>query len=201
MLRAGLVELSVSIFEFLDFSSFLSVWYWVLVLITWALIGHFTMGVPFDAVMRAERKGGEFAEDCDALAQVQARRIARFMRVGGVVVAGLVAFALAVLATLGFWRGVEFARALFMLAAPVAFVLAKGAGLAMQVSEGGLTGAELRQRIVRRRYWDQVIGILTITVIAGISGLSAASEGFRRETGAGLGDVLKTLLAEMLPAL
>jgi hypothetical protein len=148
----------LTIFDFLNYDAFLSVWYWALVILIWTVISHHTIGVPFDLVQRAARLGGQHAEDCDELAMIHARRIVGAVGTAGPLIAGAAMFLLTVLATLGFWLGQEMARAVFMILAPASLAAALGARLAGTVLNQALQGEDLRNALARRRRWDQVIG-------------------------------------------
>ena len=186
----------MTIFEFLDYDTFLSVWYWALVIIAWSLTCHYTMGVPFDVVVRANRLGGQHARDCDQLALIHARRIDTVLRRGGPIIVGFAAFLLVSLATLGFWFGYEIATAFFMILAPVGLVSALGARLSGRVLARSLAGESLRRMISRRRFWDQVIGVIAICITALITGWHAVSAELQATNGVALRDVVQSLLAD-----
>ena len=50
------------------------------------------LGVPFDLVLRARRKGGQAVEDLEAMARVNVNRILYITHVSGLWIAGFVAF-------------------------------------------------------------------------------------------------------------
>jgi hypothetical protein len=189
------MEFVLAVFEFLDYGAFLSVWYWALVILAWALTCHYTMGVPYDVVVRADRLGGQHAADCDQLAMIHARRITNVMKRGGVFIVGAAAFTAASLATLGFWFGYEVAAAFFLILVPVGLVAALGARLSGKVLAQAVTGENLRKLISRRRFWDQVIGVLAICVTALFTGWHAVSDSLQASDGVDLGDVFMSLLA------
>ncbi len=186
----------LSIFEFLDYDTFLSIWYWALVIISWSLTCHYTLGVPFDVVVRADRMGGQYAQDCDQLALIHARRIDTVLRRGGPFIAGFSAFVLVSLATLGFWFGYDIATALFMIGAPIGLAGILGARLSLRVLVGMISGEQLRRMIAKRRFWDQVIGVCAIFITALISAWHALSAELQAKNGTGLYEVFQSLLAD-----
>lgn len=149
--------------QLIDTNSFWSLWYWALVVITWSMSSHWIIGVPYDAVVRAERQGGVFAEHLEALVDINIHRLLYYFRRGGVFFAAFVGFVLSVLATLGFYLGNEVAMAFFMLVAPVSLVMAFSVRFAFRAQQENWRGAELRKRIRWRRFWTQVIGMLAIS--------------------------------------
>ncbi len=186
----------MAIFEFIDYDTFLSLWYWVLVIVAWSLTCHYTMGVPFDVVVRADRHGGQHTDDCDQLAMIHARRIATVLRKGGVFFVAFVAFLLASLATLGFWFDYQVASAFFLILAPICVVSIFGARLSLRVLAGNVTGDPLRRMITRRRFWDQVIGVCAIAVTALVTGWHAVAADFEALNGITLGQALLKALAD-----
>jgi len=142
--------------------SFSSIWYWIFTGIAWSMTCHYTLGVPHDMLVRAHAKGGKYAEDAEALAALHTRRLTELFGKGGTFVVAAVAFLLAMVATFGFFYGYELAQAAFMLLAPLTIVQIYMVRLAFRVSEQGLVGADLRKALSRRRFWNQVIGLISI---------------------------------------
>lgn len=54
--------------DFIDFSTFSSIWYWLFLALAWSSRTHWTIGAPFDAVIRADKRGGKWEDDLDAAA-------------------------------------------------------------------------------------------------------------------------------------
>ena len=147
---------------FIRFDGFFSIWYWLITSVVWSATCHWTIGVPYDAIVRADRDPERFAEDVDLLATVNARRVAYLMSGGGFVITGGAFFVLAVLATFSFGYDYELAHALFMLMAPLFFVTALNIRLGLHVEKAKPRGQTLRKMLVRRRFWNQVIGLSAI---------------------------------------
>ena len=127
--------------------SFSSIWYWIFTGIAWSMTCHYTLGVPHDMLVRAHSKGGTHADDAEALAAMQVRRLTNLFSKGGTFVVAVVAFLLAMVATFGFYYGYELAQASFMLLAPLVLVQIYMVRLAFRVKERGLVGAQLRKAL------------------------------------------------------
>jgi len=152
----------------ISFNSFSSIWYWIITSIAWSLTCHVTMGVPYDMLTRAGRSGGQVAQDVDVLAQVHARRLAGFFEgsTTRIVFVMVITFLLAVLGTFGFYYAYELAAAMFMLIGPLILVQALSLRLSFRVRDLGLQGEELRAALLKRRFWNQVIGLVSIMASA-----------------------------------
>lgn len=160
MIRPRKVEM-YAVFQPLSASSFFSIWYWALSVSLWTLICLRTLGVPHDMLLRAGRLP-EVAERVDLLAHIAAERAVGVMAIAGAPLAGLVGFALAMLAGIGFHAGVELAQALFALLFPLTLVGVAGLRLAWRVRRDGLRGEDLRGLLARRRMWNQTLAMLAL---------------------------------------
>jgi hypothetical protein len=147
--------------------TFGNVWYWIVTIAAWSAACHWTLGVPHDAVVRADHRGGLPAEQVEAIGQAAIARTTWMFRRAGVWIAGAGGFLIAVLATLGFGFGVEIARGAVLLLGPLAIVAAANVRLAFRLERAGASGAALRRALSRRRFWNQVIGLAAVTVAAG----------------------------------
>lgn len=155
--------------ELIDLNSFWNIWYWILTVVAWSMTAHFTMGIPHDCVQRAERHGGAWEEHCDALAIVYSTRLRYFVDKGGVFLAAIISFILAGLATIGFGFGSEIAQALFMLAFPLMIANTFTVRLAYRIERDELRGHALRVALARRRFFNQLIGLLAIIAQTGVA--------------------------------
>ena len=151
-------------FDFLDLSSFWSIWYWILTVVAWSMSSHWTIGVPFDMILLAERKGEEFAQGCETLTQINIDRLIYYFDKGGAFFSAFVAFFITAIGTMGFYFGSELFAALFLLVAPLTAVAAFSVRFAYKVRKFGWTGEELRRRMRWRRLWNQVIGMVSVTL-------------------------------------
>lgn len=156
-----------------EFDSFWNIWFWLIVVISWSMSTHWTMGVPYDAIQMANRKGGIWAEHCEQLAQANIHRYCYYGQTFGLYFAALISFLLAIIGTLGFWFRYEFAQAVFILIAPLIAVHVFSFSLALKAQRLELTGEALRQALSRRRFWNQVIGIASIMVTAAFAAIYA----------------------------
>lgn len=154
------------VFELIDMRSFSNLWYWIALAVFWSSISHFVLGVPFDMLLRARRHGGQAERDFEDMVRISIGRILDAVDRGGPFMAGVAAFVLCGLATLGFWYRVEFAQAVFLLAAPLVPVAWLTLHSARRIRETGERGEALRRRIQRTRVLVQAVGILSILITA-----------------------------------
>ena len=52
-----------SLFSTIDLRSFSNLWFWLMLAVAWSNVTHYVMGVPFDMVQRAKRKGLSIGTD------------------------------------------------------------------------------------------------------------------------------------------
>lgn len=163
-------------FALFRFDSFFSVWYWALTVVVWTLVCQRTLGVPHDMLVRARRLP-EVAARVDLLARIGAERVAGLAETLGAPLAALAGFGLAVLGALGFWEGVEAAKAAFLLLFPLSIVAVGALELARRVRAGELAGEALRRSLARRRAMNQTIAVIAI-LTAAVSALGHPPRGF-----------------------
>ena len=161
---AGRVDWYNNVFELIDMRSFSNLWYWISLAVVWSTASHWVLGVPYDMVTRAKRHGGEAETDLQALVRINTARLLYIAQVSGLWLMGIVCFLLTVLATLGFWYGIEFAQALFLILAPMSLVGALSVRAARRVSAGSGAGPELYRQLLRHRITTQGIGMLAIFI-------------------------------------
>lgn len=153
-----------SIFELIDLRSFSNLWFWIVLAVLWSTTSHWVLGVPFDMVARARRKGGDAAQDLHDLVGINTRRMLYIADVSGLWLIGFMAFTFTVLVVLGFVYRVEFAQAVFLLMAPMALVGALSLRTARRITELGLEGEDLYRRLSRHRVIVQAIGMVSIFI-------------------------------------
>jgi len=151
-----------SLFSSIDLRSFSNLWFWLMLAVAWSNVTHYVMGVPFDMVQRARRKGGEALADLELLAGIQARRRMQIFGAAGVWLVGGWMLVLSALATLGFAQGYELAQAFTLLLAPLTLAGWLGLHLAARVERGQLAGAALVRSLIRYRWVLQAIGLVAI---------------------------------------
>lgn len=161
----------------MDAPSYSSIWYWVLLLMGWTLVGRAVLGVPMDIVSRARRApdGPEGLALLDWLSLNLPR-----WRVGpgdGVWLLALAAFVFGALAVLGFAYGLEAAQALVLLVLPFAVLLGMRLRLARRLlpllagAEAGdlaadEAAAQAARAIVVHRRWASVLSVLAVALTA-----------------------------------
>lgn len=154
------------IFDLIDLRSFSNLWYWIALAVTWSSASHWVLGIPYDMVLRARRLGGRAEADLEDIARVNVARILYIVNEAGVILIALLAFALTTLALLGFVYKVEFAQAVFLIAAPLSVVGAMSVATARRIAAGTERGEALRRRLALHRVGVQVIGMISIFVTA-----------------------------------
>ncbi|HBN30887.1 MAG TPA: component of SufBCD complex, partial [Rhodobacteraceae bacterium] len=111
------------IFELIDTRSFTSIWYWIVVAVTWSSTSHYTLGVPFDMVTRARKtEEGAAQDDLEHLVMINCNRMLHILDVSGVWLVGIGFFVLTVLGLFGFFYKIQLAQAVFLLLAPLSVV-------------------------------------------------------------------------------
>ncbi|SFH34093.1 hypothetical protein SAMN04488020_110109 [Palleronia marisminoris] len=155
-----------TVFELIDMRSFSNLWYWIALATAWSTASHYVLGVPYDMVTRAERQGGQAEADLHDVVRIRVARLLYVEDVSGLVLVGLGAAVLTTLALLGFVYAVEFAQAVFLIAAPMSLVGWLSIRCAREIARSGLHGEALRDRLRRQRAVVQGIGMVAIFVTA-----------------------------------
>jgi hypothetical protein len=155
-----------TLFEMIDLRSFSNLWFWIALAVVWSTASHYVLGVPFDLVLRARRNGGQAQADLEDLVRINVNRLLYSAQVSGLWVAGFVFFGLTVLLLLGFFYGLEFAQALFLLAFPLTLVGALSLSTARLIQFEDQGGDHLHKRLSRHRIYTQIIGMISIFVTA-----------------------------------
>lgn len=151
-----------NVFELIDLRSFSNLWYWIALAVTWSSASHWVLGVPFDMVTRARRGNEAVQQELEALVRINVNRLLYIGDVAGGLALSLAFAVLSALAVLGFWYGVEFAQAVFLLGFPVAIVRMLGLRVAHRIKARALQGVALRMCLSRHRLVTQVIGLVAI---------------------------------------
>jgi len=160
------VQLYQTVLEVIDMRSFSNLWFWIALAVLWSTTSHWVLGVPYDLVTRARRQGGQAMADLEALTAINVRRFLYILRVSGLWVVGFAFFMLTTLLALGFFYGIEFAQALFLLALPMAIVGALTLRAAVRIERDQPEGQDLCRRLAFHRIAVQLIGMLAIFVTA-----------------------------------
>lgn len=158
-----------TIFDLIAIRSFSNLWYWIALAVTWSSASHWVLGVPYDMVLRARRRGGVASEDLHDITRVNVRRIMGISREAGLVLATLVPAALSFLAATGFLYDSELAQAVFLIAFPLCIVWLVSLRLAQKLEAGleqGMPVETLVHALSRHRLTIQSIGLVAIVVTA-----------------------------------
>ncbi|MDU8913120.1 component of SufBCD complex [Aestuariicoccus sp. MJ-SS9] len=153
-----------TVFEVIDMRSFSNLWFWIALAVVWSSAAHWVLGVPFDMVTRARRKGGQATEDLHDMVRVNTTRILFIAAEAGVWIVALGSAFVTGLAVLGFYYGIELAQAVFLLAFPMSLVGLLSVTTARRIRREALEGAALWRRLWLHRVWTQVIGMVSIFV-------------------------------------
>ena len=165
--RAGArVDFLDLVFEMIDMRSFSNLWYWMVLAVMWSMLSHYVLGVPFDMVTRARRRGGQAMADVEDLARIQINRQLYILQVSGLWLVAANSALLTVLGVIGFVYSVQFAQALFLLILPAGIVGALGLRRAVRIQAEGLRGEALCKALARQRFMIQVIGVISIFITA-----------------------------------
>lgn len=154
------------LFEVIDMRSFSSLWYWIMLAVVWSMLSHWVIGVPFDMIRRAARRGGAAQIALEDLVRINCNRLLYIAGVAGLWILGLSAAGFTSLALLGFWYKVEFAQAVFLLIFPVALAGLIALNNAAVICDHGLEGDALHDRLFRHRVQIQFLGMFSIFLTA-----------------------------------
>ncbi|WP_096785756.1 component of SufBCD complex [Rhodobacter sp. CZR27] len=158
------MDFYASISEVIDLRSFSNLWFWIALAVMWSTVSHWVMGVPWDLVQRARRRGGPAGEDVHQLARIYAARLRHMGSSAGAWLVGVVAFLLTTLGLLGFVYGLEFAQALLCLMLPMTLVGALSLHTAARIEP--LEGPALYHALASHRRRVQALGVVSIFVTA-----------------------------------
>lgn len=175
----AILDWSNVLFQVIDLRSFSSVWYWIMLAVTWSSVSYYVLGVPFDMITRARRSGGDAEADMVELVRINVTRLLGIAGAAQLILTGLVCFLLTVLALLGFVYGVEMAQAVFLLALPLTIAGAVTLASARRIRAADPEPAQLYAMLLRHRLWMQVIGMVAIffTAMFGMIKLLATVRG------------------------
>ncbi len=146
--------------------SFSNLWYWIALAVVWSSASHWVLGVPYDLVHGAGRRGGQRQQDLEDLVRINCNRIQHISDVSGLWLIGMTCALLSGLAVTGFFYWIEFAQAVFLILFPLAIVGVLSMHAARSITERNLTGEALRNRLRLQRLFTQVIGLVSIFVTA-----------------------------------
>ncbi len=144
--------------------SFSNLWYWIMLAVLWSSASHWAMGVPYDLLVRARRAGGQSERDLLDIVRINGNRMLYIVDVSGLVILGLCCFIFSGLAMLGFYYGVEFAQAVFLLLFPLCPVMLINISAARKLKNSEGTLEVVGKTLTRCRIYTQIIGMIAILI-------------------------------------
>ncbi len=158
------VDAYKAILELIDLRSFSNLWFWIMLAVIWSSVSHWILGVPYDLVLRARRKGGRHEIDFEDLVRINIGRMLFISRESGLVMMSFGCFVLSTLAVLGFYYRIEFAQAMFLIIFPLTIVGLLSLACARGIEADQAQGEDLYKRLARQRIYVQLIGLISIFV-------------------------------------
>jgi hypothetical protein len=162
------VDWYTSVFEVIDMRSFSNLWFWIALAVMWSSASHWVLGVPWDMILRARKRGLDdpAMADMEIMVAINARRILYIAQESGLLMAGFSFFVLTSVVLLGFVYDREFAQAVFLLGLPMSLVWLLSVSTASRIRDRELQGVELVNCLNRHRTYIQLIGVASIFVTA-----------------------------------
>lgn len=152
----------MDLLSLIETNSFSNIWFWLLFAITWSSASHWILGVPFDLVQKARKEGGAAEERVLMLLRINIDRMRNIQRIAGLIMVGLISFALTIFCLLGFSYGSEFFQAMFLLMFPLVFVGLISLMTARRLDDELPKGRELFKLFRRTRYKIMTMGMFAI---------------------------------------
>lgn len=147
--------------------SFSNLWYWISLAVLWSSVSHWVLGVPFDTILRARRGKPETAmQDFENLTRINVNRILYIADVSGLWIALFGSMFLTALGISAFMYDIEFSQAVFLMAGPMTILAGMSVQTARLIRENSLQGEALIQKLLRHRFFTQLIGVASIFVTA-----------------------------------
>jgi hypothetical protein len=164
--RTDSVTLTDLVLTQMDYRSFSNIWYWLAVMVTWATVTHWVIGVPFDLIYAARRHGGPWMADLEQMTAINLRRLATLDGAAGIVIVALGAFVVTSAAMLGFVYKLELAQALFCLAFPLSLVGIMTWRKVRRLRAAPLAGEALARALLSLRFGIQAVAMASIFLTA-----------------------------------
>ncbi|MGB0508022.1 MAG: hypothetical protein ACPGGK_17680 [Pikeienuella sp.] len=147
----------------------MSIWYWGLTCLVWAMICNWTFGVPNELLIRA-RKSEDDAELFDRFARRNIAMINRAINRQGIFVGAFMAFVLAVVGTIAFRNNSEAAQGLFLILAPMIMISAWSGRRIQRLANNPPDAAKLRSVFMTERRISMAAAIISVIVAFGFAG-------------------------------
>lgn len=160
------MDLYQTLYEQIDMRSFSNLWFWIALAVFWSTTSHWVLGVPYDLILRAKRQGGEALADLEDIVRINTNRLLHIAAVSGLWLLAIICFMLATLAITGFVYHLEFSQAVFTLMFPGALVGLMSLSTARRIRDEDASGEILFRRLMRHRFYTQLIGMLSIFLTA-----------------------------------
>lgn len=152
-----------AIFEVISLRSFSSVWYWIVLAVTWSSVSHYVIGVPYDLIQRARRDlSGQAYLDVLDLVRINVNRLLHISKTAGMILIAFSCFVLTSLALMAFYYDAELAQAIFLIALPLTGVGLLSLATARKLYDVDPEGEVLFKMLLRHRLWTQIIGMFAI---------------------------------------
>ena len=148
------MDLASDILKVIDLRSFSSVWYWMVLAVVWSSASYFVLGVPFDLIQRARRKGGQDQQDLYDVLRVNVTRILTLSAESGAWALGGASFVLTILLVLAVWYQIELAQSIVLIAIPLALVGLLSLLTARRLFATSPEGEALYRVLHRHRFHD-----------------------------------------------
>jgi hypothetical protein len=156
------MDLARNVFDVVDVRSFSSLWYWIVLAVLWSSVSHWVLGVPYDMILRARRKGGQAMVDLQDITRVNVTRILYIVRESGPWLLAFVAFLHSILLLLAIWYRIELAQAIAFLAVPLTLLGFLSIHTATWMEANDPEPEQMLRRLIRHRTYTQGIGMLAI---------------------------------------
>lgn len=160
------MDLAGDILSVIDLRSFSSIWYWIVLAVTWSTASHWVLGVPYDIIQRARRQGGQAQQDLYDILRVNVTRILFFASEAGPWAIGVLMFLLTILSTLAIWYGMELAQGILFIAVPMTLVGVISVHSAQRLFDQSPEDEALFRALHLHRLKVQAVGMFSIFVTA-----------------------------------
>jgi len=151
-----------SILAILDLHTFSNIWYWLAVAVTWAVVSHWVLGIPFDLIIRARRSMPGAVDDLQTLFDFHVRRFIMIEDLAGIPIIALSTFVLTGLAMTGFYYDVEMAQGIFLIGFPLTIVGAICQHACRRYQQHPPAPEDLVKELLRLRIIIQVVAMIAI---------------------------------------
>lgn len=158
--------MSEDIAKILETESFLNVWFWLFLAYAWSRATYFTLGVPFHEARLAMEREGKYMTDFETLMRISIEHYTEMFDEYGTVLIAMLAFFLATIATLGFGFRYQIMQASFVLLLPLAIAALFSLRFAYRMRRANPKGVTLCRAYFLHRRLKQILGVMTMVVLA-----------------------------------